>query len=80
MLTLMLTLTGYLGFGVDLGNASLQQEVDHLDVAIVTGHMQRSVTQLGAEQQQMNHRLMTFWSCKYIGCFMYMYIIYSQIN
>lgn len=56
---LMLTLTGYLGLGVDLG-LSLQQEVDHLDVAIVTGHVQGGVAQLRMKQQQMNHRSTTF--------------------
>lgn len=35
----------YLGFSVDLGLV-FQQEVDHLHVAVVTGHMERSVTQL----------------------------------
>ena len=38
----------YLGLGVDLCLV-LKQEVDHLDVAIVTGHVKRSVTQLRRE-------------------------------
>lgn len=58
-LMLMLTVMGYLGLGVDL-SLSLQQEVDHLDVAIMTGHVQRGVAQLGTEQQQMNHSSTTF--------------------
>lgn len=38
-------LNGYLGLSVDLC-LIFQQEVDHLDVAIVTGHVERSVSQL----------------------------------
>lgn len=40
-----LLLNGYLGLSVDL-RLIFQQEIDHLHVAIVTGHMERSVSQL----------------------------------
>lgn len=40
----------YLGLSVDLGLV-FQQEVDHLHVAIVTGHMERSVSQLMIEKK-----------------------------
>lgn len=36
---------GYLGLSVDL-RLIFQQEIDHLHIAIVTGHMERSVSQL----------------------------------
>lgn len=39
------TINDYLGLSVEL-RLILQQEVDHLHVAIVTGHMERSVSQL----------------------------------
>ena len=39
----------YLGLSVDL-RLIFQQEVDHLYVAIVTGHMERSVSQLMTEK------------------------------
>lgn len=45
----------YLGLGVDLG-LTLQQEVDHLHVAIVTGHMEGAVSQLKEDFQE--------WSAK----------------
>lgn len=45
----------YLGVGVDLG-LTLQQEVDHLHVAIVTGHMEGAVSQLKEDSQE--------WSAK----------------
>ena len=40
---------GYLGLSVDL-RLVFQQEADHLYVAIVTGHMERSVTQLRTQK------------------------------
>lgn len=40
----------YLGLGVDLG-LTLQQEVDHLHVAIVTSHMEGAVSQLKEDFQ-----------------------------
>lgn len=41
----------YLGLGVDLG-LTLQQEVDHLHVAVVTGHMEGAVSQLKEDLQE----------------------------
>lgn len=39
-----------LGLGIDVG-LGLQQEVDHLGVAVVTGQVQGGVAQLRTEQQ-----------------------------